>query len=57
MGPGGETMTTDTPLDQRLKEWIVYIESSARFGSPISTGGLEDLRDLLREIQDTIFTK
>jgi len=50
-------MTTDTPLDQRLKEWIVYIESSARFGSPISTGGLEDLRDLLREIQDTIFTK
>lgn len=50
-------MTTDQTIDQRLTKWILYIESSLRFGSPITTGGLEDLRDLLQVVQDTNLPK
>lgn len=57
MDQSGQTMTINKTIDQRLKEWVTYIDSSIRFGSSIPAGSLEDLRALLREIEEANLTK
>jgi hypothetical protein len=46
----GKSMT-DVQLKQ-LRQWHQSLDSSVRFGSPISQDGLKDLRELIWELID-----